>query len=40
MSLADRVLVMFDGTIVGELPAAAADERRLGLMMAGVREAA
>ena len=40
MSLADRVLVMFDGGIVGELPAAAADERRLGLMMAGMREAA
>ena len=40
LSLADHVLVMFDGTIVGELPAAQADERRLGLMMAGLREAA
>jgi len=40
LSLADRVLVMFDGTIVGDLPAAGADERRIGLMMAGMREAA
>ena len=35
LGLSDRILVMFDGRIVGELPAAAADERRLGLMMAG-----
>jgi len=35
LSLADRILVMFDGRIVGELPAGAADERRLGLLMAG-----
>jgi simple sugar transport system ATP-binding protein len=39
MSLADRILVMFDGTITGEVPAAQADERRLGLLMAGVVEA-
>jgi simple sugar transport system ATP-binding protein len=39
MSLADRILVMFDGTITGELPAAEADERRIGLLMAGVTEA-
>jgi ABC-type uncharacterized transport system ATPase subunit len=39
MSLADRILVMFDGTITGELAAAEADERRIGLLMAGVTEA-
>jgi len=35
MSLADRILVMFDGRIVGEVAGADADERTLGLMMAG-----
>jgi simple sugar transport system ATP-binding protein len=35
LALADRILVMFDGRIVGELPSGAADERRLGLLMAG-----
>lgn len=35
-SLADRILVMFDGTIVGEVPADKADERTLGLMMANI----
>ena len=34
MSLSDRILVMFEGRIVGEVPAHAADERLLGLMMA------
>jgi simple sugar transport system ATP-binding protein len=34
MALADRILVMCGGRITGELPAAEADERRLGLMMA------
>ena len=38
-SLADRILVMFDGTITGELAGADADERRIGLLMAGVTEA-
>jgi simple sugar transport system ATP-binding protein len=39
-SLADRILVMFAGRIVGERPAGA-DERELGLLMAGVvKEAA
>ncbi|MFC0408379.1 ABC transporter ATP-binding protein [Roseomonas elaeocarpi] len=33
--LSDRILVMFDGTVTGELPVAEADERRLGLLMAG-----
>jgi simple sugar transport system ATP-binding protein len=34
MSLSDRILVMFEGRIVGELSAGEADERMLGLMMA------
>ncbi len=34
ISLADRIIVMFDGRIVGEVSAAEADERTLGLMMA------
>ena len=37
MSLSDRILVMFDGAIVGEVAQADADERMLGLMMAGER---
>ena len=37
MSLSDRILVMFDGTIVGEVAAADATEQQLGLMMAGIR---
>jgi simple sugar transport system ATP-binding protein len=39
MSLSDRILVMFDGTLVGEV-SGAADERTLGLMMAGIKAAA
>lgn len=35
LSLADRVLVMFGGRIVGEVEPVDADERTLGLMMAG-----
>ena len=34
MSLSDRIVVMFEGRIVGEVPAAEANERLLGLMMA------
>ncbi|WP_323014077.1 ABC transporter ATP-binding protein [Devosia sp.] len=37
-SLADRILVMFDGQIVGEADPATASEGELGLMMAGVVE--
>jgi simple sugar transport system ATP-binding protein len=40
LSLADRILVMFDGHITGELDAAAADERTIGLLMAGVTDEA
>ncbi|MGI9419438.1 MAG: ABC transporter ATP-binding protein [Geminicoccaceae bacterium] len=36
LSLADRILVMFDGHFTGELDAADADERKIGLLMAGV----
>jgi simple sugar transport system ATP-binding protein len=36
MSLSDRVLVMFDGQIMGERDPAQTDERELGLMMAGM----
>jgi ABC-type uncharacterized transport system ATPase subunit len=35
LSLADRIVVMFAGRITGEVPAGHADERTLGLMMAG-----
>ncbi len=38
MSVADRILVMFDGQIVGEVKAAEANERILGLMMANAYE--
>ncbi|TBR40955.1 ABC transporter ATP-binding protein [Marinomonas agarivorans] len=34
MALSDRILVMFDGAIVGEVSAKDADEKTLGLMMA------
>jgi simple sugar transport system ATP-binding protein len=36
MSLADRILVMNEGRIVGEVAPEEADEGRLGLLMAGV----
>jgi simple sugar transport system ATP-binding protein len=35
LRLADRILVMCDGRLVGEVRPEQADERRLGLMMAG-----
>jgi simple sugar transport system ATP-binding protein len=38
MALADRILVMHDGRIVGDMPRAAATEQTLGLLMAGVTE--
>jgi general nucleoside transport system ATP-binding protein len=38
LSLADRVAVMFDGTISGERIAADTDEKELGLLMAGMTE--
>ena len=39
LSLADRILVMSGGRIVGEVAGADADERTLGLMMTGARAA-
>ena len=39
-SLADRILVMFDGVIVGEADPATATEGELGLMMAGISKTA
>jgi simple sugar transport system ATP-binding protein len=36
LALADRILVMHDGRLVGEVSQAAATERAIGLMMAGV----
>ena len=38
MSLADRIVVMFDGQIMGERLAGQTDERELGLLMAGVTD--
>jgi ABC-type uncharacterized transport system ATPase subunit len=37
LALADRILVMFAGRIVGEVEGGQADERQLGLMMAGAQ---
>jgi simple sugar transport system ATP-binding protein len=36
LSLADRIIVVFDGAIVGEVDASQADEKTLGLMMANI----
>ena len=38
LSLSDRILVMFDGKIMGEVLAKNANERDLGLLMAGIRK--
>ena len=35
MSVSDRIEVIFDGKITGSMPAAGADEKTLGIMMAG-----
>jgi simple sugar transport system ATP-binding protein len=35
LALCDRLLVMFEGRIVGEVPAGEATRTRLGLLMAG-----
>ena len=40
LSLSDRILVMFNGEMMGEINAEEADERKIGLFMAGVREEA
>jgi simple sugar transport system ATP-binding protein len=36
LSLSDRILVVFDGAIVGEVSIKDADEKTLGLMMANI----
>jgi len=36
IALADRILVMFAGRIMGDVDGGAVSEERLGLMMAGV----
>jgi simple sugar transport system ATP-binding protein len=36
LSLADRIIVVFDGSIVGEISAEQADEKTIGLMMANI----
>jgi general nucleoside transport system ATP-binding protein len=36
MSIADRIAVMFEGRVIGVLPAEQADRETLGLMMAGI----
>ena len=40
LGLADRILVMNEGRVVGELSAEEADENKLGLLMAGISKAA
>jgi simple sugar transport system ATP-binding protein len=38
MKLSDRIAVMYEGAIVGEVDAAAASVEELGLLMAGVQD--
>jgi len=38
IQVADTILVMFEGKIMGSLPAASADPEKIGLMMAGVSQ--
>ena len=38
MSLADRIVVMYEGQIMGELSPDEADLEKIGLMMAGTRK--
>jgi len=38
LSLSDRILVMFDGQIMGEVKSKNASEREIGLLMAGVKK--
>jgi simple sugar transport system ATP-binding protein len=38
MSLSDRIAVMYEGKIVGIVPAAKAKIREIGLMMAGAKQ--
>jgi ABC-type uncharacterized transport system ATPase subunit len=38
MALSDRLLVIYEGEVVGEMPTEEATAERLGLLMAGQRE--
>ena len=38
LSLSDRILVMFSGEMMGEIKTVEADERVIGLLMAGIKE--
>ena len=38
MSLADRILVMYEGRIIDNVPADGADRARIGLTMGGITE--
>ena len=38
MSVSDRIEVIFDGQITGSMPAAGAEEKTLGIMMAGGKQ--
>ena len=38
LALSDRVAVIYEGRIVGEIPARGADPERIGLLMAGARD--
>jgi simple sugar transport system ATP-binding protein len=40
LTLADRILVMFNGRIMGEVDGDGADSERIGMMMAGVETGA
>jgi simple sugar transport system ATP-binding protein len=40
LALADRIVVIYEGALVGDIPAGDADPERLGLLMAGQTEAA
>ena len=40
LALSDRVLVMYEGRVIAEVPGAEATETSLGLLMAGVVGAA
>jgi general nucleoside transport system ATP-binding protein len=40
LALSDRILVMYEGRVVGEVEATAASVDQLGLWMAGVRDSA
>lgn len=40
LALSDRIVVMYEGRLVGEVAGEGADEERIGLLMAGIHDAA